>query len=385
VNYLDFNTSVSTASVSVGRLIWDDTDGTLDLGLKGGSAVLPVGQSQVLRALNNTSTTMTRGQAVYLSGASAGRATLALARANAASTSDDILGFVAEQINPSAQGFVTRSGVITSVDTSGLASGTPLYLSAATAGAYTSTMPAAPNRKVRLGYVVVGSSATGGSILSAPNPGLSLGGLHDVSLATSVTPSAVLAFDTSTSTWMSRDAFRVGVSTIYSPASKFRIGRTTDLVRSEENFVNLGNATFSSGSTGLPAMNVVSDSTGYLQFFYNNSPTVVGSITTDGSSVSFNTTSDYRAKKDVVSLSGAAAASMLQALLPKLGRYVNQADDAPVRPMFLAHELAEVLPCAVVGAHNGASMQAAQYDPLMPVIVAALQNLLSRVSALESA
>ena len=41
---------------NVGRLSWNDTDGTADLGLKGGNVTLQVGQEQLVRVVNKTAT-----------------------------------------------------------------------------------------------------------------------------------------------------------------------------------------------------------------------------------------------------------------------------------------------------------------------------------------
>ena len=47
-------TPTGTAGVAVMR--WNDSDGTLDLGLKGGNVTLQVGQESVLRVVNKTVT-----------------------------------------------------------------------------------------------------------------------------------------------------------------------------------------------------------------------------------------------------------------------------------------------------------------------------------------
>jgi hypothetical protein len=45
-----------TGTAGVGIMRWNDSDGTVDLGLKGGNVTLQVGQEQVLRVVNKTAT-----------------------------------------------------------------------------------------------------------------------------------------------------------------------------------------------------------------------------------------------------------------------------------------------------------------------------------------
>jgi len=43
-----------TGSQASGRLVWNNEDGTLDLGLKGGNVTLQIGQEQLARVVNKT-------------------------------------------------------------------------------------------------------------------------------------------------------------------------------------------------------------------------------------------------------------------------------------------------------------------------------------------
>lgn len=122
-----------------------------------------------------------------------------------------------------------------------------------------------------------------------------------------------------------------------------------------------------------------------VAFYRNGSSTPIGSIATTDSATTYNTSSDYRLKCDLQTIAGENAEAMLRALKPYLGRFLNEAPEAPRRPMFLAHELAPVVPHAVTGEKDGAAMQTAQYDPLLPVLVAALTHALDRIAALEAA
>ncbi len=50
-----------TLTGGIGRMIWNDTDGTMNLGLKGGSVTLHIGQNQYARVVNGTGGAVTRG------------------------------------------------------------------------------------------------------------------------------------------------------------------------------------------------------------------------------------------------------------------------------------------------------------------------------------
>ena len=194
---VDFLTAGTTDAV--GRLTWNDTDGTLNLGLKGGNVVLQVGQEEVLRALNTTGVTLTSGQVVYVTGASGQRPTIALAQANAEMTSTKVVGIVTETIANNAQGFVTTSGLVRGFNTSAFAEGAVLWLSASTAGGITSTRPSAPNHGVLVGYCVR-SHASDGIIYVMVQNGYELDELHDV-LISGLANNNMLRYNASSGVW----------------------------------------------------------------------------------------------------------------------------------------------------------------------------------------
>ena len=197
ITQIDFDQAGGANAVA--RLVWDDADGTLNLGLKGGTVVLQVGQEEVLRVLNTTGSTLTSGQVVYITGASGQRPTVALAQANTEPTSTKVIGIVTETILNNSQGFVTTAGMVRGVNTSAFAEGAVLWLSAASAGAITSTRPAAPNHGVMVGYCVR-SHATEGMIYTMVQNGYELDELHDV-LITSLANNNMLRYNSSLGVW----------------------------------------------------------------------------------------------------------------------------------------------------------------------------------------
>lgn len=197
IGQIDFDTA--GGSDAVARLVWNDTDGTLNLGLKGGNVILQVGQEEVLRVLNNTGSTLSSGQVVYITGASGQRPTVALALATSDATSSKVLGIVTETISNGAQGFVTTSGLVRDINTVALTEGAVVWLSASTAGGMTSTRPTQPNHSVMVGYCVR-SHSTQGMIYAMVQNGYELDELHDV-LISALANNNMLKWDAGSSVW----------------------------------------------------------------------------------------------------------------------------------------------------------------------------------------
>jgi hypothetical protein len=76
----------------------------------------------------------------------------------------------AASINAGAVGQVTLFGLVTQLDTNATTEGSVLYLSAATAGARTDTVPAAPNYEVRIGTVDIQSTTVGKVVFHPSEP-----------------------------------------------------------------------------------------------------------------------------------------------------------------------------------------------------------------------
>lgn len=170
--HLQFDTTPTAQASAVGKMVWNDTDGTLNLGLKGGNVILQIGQEQVARVVNKTSTNLTQTgyKCVRITGAQGQRIKVELAQANNVINSTDVLGLVTENIADNQEGFITTFGMVRDIDTTGSlqgetwADGDALYLSPATAGGLTKTKPAA--YVVAIGYVVHSHSTQGSIFVS---------------------------------------------------------------------------------------------------------------------------------------------------------------------------------------------------------------------------
>jgi intracellular sulfur oxidation DsrE/DsrF family protein len=133
----------------------------------------------------------------------------------------------------------------------------------------------------------------------------------------------------------------------------------------------------------LGVTTAASGNTQAVRFAYGT--TAVGSITLTGSATSYNTASDYRLKEDVQPMVGAS--DRLMALKPV--NFAWKVDGSRVDG-FLAHEAQEVVPEAVTGEKDAVDKdgkpqyQGIDQSKIVPLLVAALQEALTKIEALEA-
>ena len=137
--------------------------------------------SNVLLPVRNiTGATLTKGTAVYISGATGQISTVSKAIATSDATSAQTLGLVTANIANNANGNVTLIGTITNINTSAYTDGQQLYLSPTTAGTLTATKPYAPDHLVYMA-VVEHAHPTQGKLFVKVQNGYEMDELHDVS------------------------------------------------------------------------------------------------------------------------------------------------------------------------------------------------------------
>jgi len=198
--YVQLNTA-GDGALAPGKLQWDTTWNGPQIGLGGGNVNLQIGQEEVIYVYNQTGSTLTDGQVVYVTGSQGQRLTVGLALANGDATSATILGVVTESIANNSSGFVTVQGMVNGLNTSGFADGAVIYVSPTTPGAWTTTKPQAPQHLVQVGYVVKGGSGGAGSIYVFAQNGYELNELHDVRI-TSVANNNLLRYDSGVPAWV---------------------------------------------------------------------------------------------------------------------------------------------------------------------------------------
>ena len=111
----------------------------------------------------------------------------------------------------------------------------------------------------------------------------------------------------------------------------------------------------------------------------------VGTINTSGSSTSYNTSSDYRLKENAVAISDGI--TRLKTLKPY--RFNFKTDASTTVDGFFAHEVTAV-PEAITGIkdevdeNNEPVYQGIDQSKIVPLLVAALQEAIGRIEALEA-
>jgi nitrogen fixation protein len=204
-------TPTGTAGVAVTR--WNDTIGSSETTLKGGSVVLKNGVDLVARVVNkvtpNTTLTKAAYQVVRISGAQGQRLAVNLAQANNDNNSADTLGIVTETIATNQEGFIMTVGQLEGINTTGSlqgetwADGDVLYLSPTTAGRVTNIKPnGSTGHIVVIGYVEYAHVNNGKIYVKIMN-GWELDELHNVFIDTPLNNQA-LTYETSTDLWKNK-------------------------------------------------------------------------------------------------------------------------------------------------------------------------------------
>jgi hypothetical protein len=178
---ITFNTA-KDGTVGVGEVEYNDTQGSLIQGLKGGLVTNVIGQQLHQRVNNRTGATLAKGDVVYLSGSQGNRITVAKALGVTDAFSANTFGIVAESIANNQSGYIITEGLITGINTSSLVEDSAVYLSPTVAGGLTSTKPQAPQHTVYIG-VCVKSNAGSGELFVKIRNGQELDELHDVRIS----------------------------------------------------------------------------------------------------------------------------------------------------------------------------------------------------------
>ena len=210
VNSATFNTT-PTGAWAVAKLIWNDTDGTLDLWLKGWNVTLQVWQEEVVRVVNKTWATLTEAnyQAVKITGAQWQRPKVELAQWDNDLNSATTIWLVTETISDNQEGFITISWIVRNINTTWSlqsetwADGDILYLSPTTAGQITNIKPTAPNHTVIIWWCIYAHSTQGKIFVKVDN-WYELEELHNVTSTNYTSPidaDSILTLDSINSLW----------------------------------------------------------------------------------------------------------------------------------------------------------------------------------------
>lgn len=195
---LNFNVA-ATETAAIGKMFWNTTEGTPQVGLAGGNVQLQMGSMLVAYVRNAEATTLNKGEVVYLFGATGNRASVKRASNVADSSSSKTIGLVAESIGANQNGFIITQGVLDGLSLgSPYAEGDSVYLDT-TPGAFTRVKPTQPDHIVFIG-VVERANAGNGQLYIRPQNGFELEELHDV-LVTSVQNNQAILWNSAVTLW----------------------------------------------------------------------------------------------------------------------------------------------------------------------------------------
>jgi len=255
---ITFNTA-KDGTVGVGEIEYNDTQGSLIQGLKGGLVTNVIGQQLHQRVNNRTGATLAKGTAVYLSGSQGNRITVAKALGVTDAFSASTFGIVAESIANNQSGYVITEGLITNINTSSLVEDSAVYLSPTVAGGLTSTKPQAPQHTVYIG-VCVKSNAGSGELFVKIRNGQELDELHDVRI-TSPVNKASLYYLSSGGVWRDTTASLLVSDTASMLTNYLQTGvasstyqtklNGTGFVKASGTTITYDNSTYLTSSTGV--------------------------------------------------------------------------------------------------------------------------------------
>jgi hypothetical protein len=167
------------------------------------------------------------------------------------------------------------------------------------------------------------------------------------------------------------------------------IGRTAQ--QGNEGFTVDRNGTdvcfFTQGSSGnhttLKLLNkrATSSTTGAQIIFLDTNGTSRGSIVNDTSTTTYNTSSDYRLKENEVEISDGI--DRVKQLKPYKFNWKNR--PGIIVDGFFAHEVENIVEDCVLGEKDGEEYQQMDHSKLVPLLVAAVKQLITKVEMLEAA
>ena len=143
--------------------------------------------------------------------------------------------------------------------------------------------------------------------------------------------------------------------------------------------------TVDGGSSIVPMSTRVTPTTGFTHHYFYNGNGIVGSISTNGSSTTYSTSSDYRLKENVSPMTGALA--KVSALKPVTYSWKV---DGSAGEGFIAHELQAVVPDCVTGEKDAVDeegnpvYQGIDTSFLVATLTAAIQELKAELDATKA-
>lgn len=124
-------------------------------------------RDQFIPSYNNSGSTISTGQLVYITGSFSGVSsflpTIGLAKANSTTTAPSV-GFACENISNNSYGRIQIGGLLSGINLSAFSNGQTVYLSSSTAGGLTVTEPLSPNVS-QVAAIVINNSVSGSLLI----------------------------------------------------------------------------------------------------------------------------------------------------------------------------------------------------------------------------
>ncbi len=166
-------------------------------------------------------------------------------------------------------------------------------------------------------------------------------------------------------------------------AGEFGFGTSSDNVINGSIYIKAINAANTVVKVGHKTGSV--SGSDFIAFYYNN--VQIGGVAQNGTTaVSFNTSSDYRLKENVVDMTGAL--DRVAQLKPSRFNFI--ADSDTTIDGFLAHEVQSVVPEAITGTKDAVDeegnpeYQGIDQSKLVPLLVGAIQELKAEIELLKA-
>jgi hypothetical protein len=182
-----------------------------------------------------------------------------------------------------------------------------------------------------------------------------------------------------------------GIGTVIAGDTAAFTGAQARFTRSNEWALEAYNSAAGVAGNGAAAICVNNAGNVLIGFYYNGTlgagAPQVGSVTTNGSAVTYGTASDYRLKENIVDLPDSVG--IVKSLRPVNFNWKNNASLGAVNG-FIAHEVQALVPQAVVGEKDAVNAdglirpQTIDHSMLVPVLTATIKELIARVEALEA-
>lgn len=208
VRFLGFSTVPSPPVVSApGVVVWDNADGTLDIGMGYDAVTQQVGLQQYYRV--KASAAITKGQCIMYTGAVGASGVITAAPATGVVNGQYIMGIATMDIANNGFGYVTAFGSVRGFNTTGASVGETwvdgdiLYYNPAYTGGLTKVPPTAPLPKIVIAAVTNAGSGGSGSLFTRVQSEPELKNLSDVYAPSPITNGQILIGDGPQSRWES--------------------------------------------------------------------------------------------------------------------------------------------------------------------------------------